>query len=285
MLKILFNVSLVIFMVGNLLDMGLRLELKEAVRGLRDVRFVILTLVWGFVLCPALAWGIAKVMPMDPSYGIGLILLGMAPCAPYLPLVVDKARGDIVYAATTMVLAAVGTVIFMPIAVPLMITGLTVSAWAIAKPLLLLVLVPLVVGTAIRAGAKAVAIKIHPFVKMTTSIGTVVLVVVIFIMYGKDFISAIGSYTILAQLLFLAVAGGVAYLLGFGLAPNQKSVLTLGLVSRNIGPAIAPLLAASVIDHRALTSALIGLPITVIASFLAAFWFARRASAVQPAVE
>jgi len=33
-------------------------------------------------------------------------------------------------------------VIYMPIMVPVMVKGLTVSAWAVAKPLLILVVIP-----------------------------------------------------------------------------------------------------------------------------------------------
>lgn len=51
---ILFKVSLAIFMAGSLLDMGLRLNLPNAIRGFRDVRFVAYTLIWSFVVCPAL---------------------------------------------------------------------------------------------------------------------------------------------------------------------------------------------------------------------------------------
>jgi bile acid:Na+ symporter, BASS family len=54
-LMILLKISLVIFMAGNLLDMGLRLNPRDALRGLRNVRFVAYVLLWGFVLCPALA--------------------------------------------------------------------------------------------------------------------------------------------------------------------------------------------------------------------------------------
>ena len=49
------KVTLVIFMFGNMLDLGLRLDLPQALRGLRDVRFVTLTLFWGYIVCPALA--------------------------------------------------------------------------------------------------------------------------------------------------------------------------------------------------------------------------------------
>jgi hypothetical protein len=38
-----------------------------------------------------------------------------------------------------MMLSAVGTVVFMPVAVPLIVAGRTASAWAVAKPLVFLV--------------------------------------------------------------------------------------------------------------------------------------------------
>jgi BASS family bile acid:Na+ symporter len=214
---------------------------------------------------------------MDQSYADGLLLLAMAPCAPYLPMVVEKSRGDIGYAATLILLTAVGTVLFMPIAVPLVVKGLTSSAWTIAKPLLYFILIPLAVGMAVHMASKPVADRLSTYVKPTTSIATVVLVLVIFTMYGKDFISALGSYTILAQVLFLTITAIASWVLGFGLLANQKSVLVLGLVSRNIGPAAAPLLAVAQTDHRALISVLIGLPLTVLLSFGLAIWFGRRA--------
>ncbi len=52
-LNILLKITIVIFMADNLLDLGLRVNLKEALRGLRDVRFVTLSVVWAFVLSPA----------------------------------------------------------------------------------------------------------------------------------------------------------------------------------------------------------------------------------------
>ena len=92
---LLFKISLAIFMAGSLLEMGLRLSLPDALRGLRSVRFVTYTLVWSFIICPALAYAITRVIPLEPTYAIGLILLGMAPCAPFVPILVDKAKGDL----------------------------------------------------------------------------------------------------------------------------------------------------------------------------------------------
>lgn len=148
-LMILLKISLVIFMAGNLLDMGLRLNPRDALRGLRDVRFVAYTLLWGFVFCPALAYVITLVIPLEYPYAVGLILLGMTPCAPFLPAIVNKAKGDLGFTAAFMLLTAVAMVIFMPFAVPMMVKGLAVSTWTIAKPLLMVVLLPLAVGMVI----------------------------------------------------------------------------------------------------------------------------------------
>jgi BASS family bile acid:Na+ symporter len=134
------KISLVIFMAGNLLDMGLRVSLADALRGLRSVRLVAYTLVWGFALGPAIAYAVTRIIPLEPYYATGLLLLGMTPCAPFLPGVVSKAKGDLGFTAAFMILASAGAVVFMPFAVPLMVEGLTVSASAITRPLLAVVL-------------------------------------------------------------------------------------------------------------------------------------------------
>ena len=145
-LTILLKVTLVIFMVGNLLDLGLRLDLKVALKGFRDVRFIALTVLWGFVLCPALGYLLAKVIPLPPPVAMGLILITLGPGGPMLPLMVDKARGDLNFTATFTLLTTLGTVVFLPIMVPLLVQGLTVTTWMVAKPMLLFILLPMVMG-------------------------------------------------------------------------------------------------------------------------------------------
>lgn len=50
MLQQLLNVTIVIFMVSNLPEVRLRLKIAESLAALSDLRFVILTLLWCFVL-------------------------------------------------------------------------------------------------------------------------------------------------------------------------------------------------------------------------------------------
>ena len=278
-LSVLLKLTLVVFMVGNLLDMGLRLKLDEALAGLRNVRFVAFSLLWGFVLCPALAIVLAKVLPIAHPYAIGLILLGMAPCAPFLPPMVERARGDMGYTAAFMLLASVVIVVYMPFTVPVMVKGLSANAWTIAKPLLFFVLAPLAVGFAIQHRSAPVASKLHPPVKKVTGIDTILMLLLCLILYGKEFIGMAGSYAIGAQILFFSAATASPYFLSFGLPQDQRSVIALGMVTRNLGAALAPLFAIHNIDQRAIAMVALGVLMQATFSFLAATWFGRRAAA------
>jgi BASS family bile acid:Na+ symporter len=281
---ILLKISLVIFMAGNLLDMGLRLNPQDALRGLRNVRFVAYVLLWGFVLCPALAYVITLVIPMENPYAIGLILMGMTPCAPFLPAIVNKAKGDLGFTAAFMLLAAAGTVAFMPFAVPLMIKGLNVSAWTIAKPLLMVVLLPLAVGMVILRASPALASRIQPFVKRTTAISTIMMALLCAIVYGKDLIGVRGSLAVISQLIFFLIVTPLTYWCAFGLQPEQKIVLSAGMSTRNIGAALAPLFSIANMDQRAIIMVVLGFPIMVMFGLLSAKWFGRSASTDGPGV-
>jgi BASS family bile acid:Na+ symporter len=284
LLPVLLKVTVVIFMVGNLLELGLRLDLKKAMAGLRDVRFVTLSLVWAFVLCPALAYALGVMLPMTEPYAMGLLLLGLAPCAPLLPGMVDKARGDVNYAASFMLLASAGTVVYMPIAVPLLVKGLTVSAWTVAKPMLFLVMAPLLVGMAIQLRRPSTASILQPWVKNITAVDTLLMLLVVVVMYGKGFADAIGTWAILAQVLFFTLTIVASYALAFGVPPRRKSVLTLGLSTRNCGAALAPLLVSPGVAPEATVMVSLGIPMMALFSVIAARVFAGRAGPADAAL-
>jgi bile acid:Na+ symporter, BASS family len=278
------KISLVLFMVGNLLDMGLRLKLQEAIGALRNVRFVTLSLLWGFVLLPGLAYLLTVVVPLEPPYAIGLLLLSLAPCAPFLPPMVDKARGDMGHAAAFMLLTSLVTVAYMPLAVPVLVKGFSASAWTIARPLLFFLLVPLAIGIAIQFRSASMASNLQPIVKKVTGIDTLLMLLLCVVIYGKAFLGLIGSYAIGVQILFFSVAAIGPYLLSFGVPQGQKIVLSLGMCTRNIGAALAPLFAVPGVDQRAIVMVAFGVLMQAAFSFGAASYFGRRAKLVEPGV-
>ena len=282
-LELTLKLSLVLFMVGNLLDMGLKLQLQDAVRGLRDVRFVVLSVLWGFVLLPGLAYAIARFIPMAHPYAMGLVLLGMTPCAPFLPPMAERAKGDMGYTAAFMLLASVATVAYMPFAVPILVKGLSASAWTIAKPLVLFLLVPFAIGLSIERRSASLASRMEPFVKKITGIDTILMLLLCAVIYGRKFLALGGSYAIGAQIIFFSIATVAPYLLSFGLPRSQRTVLSLGMTTRNLGAAFAPLFAVHDVDQRAIVMVALGVLMQAAFSFGAATFYGRSASENMPA--
>jgi BASS family bile acid:Na+ symporter len=240
------------------------------------VRFVTLSVLWAFVLCPALAYGLTLLLPLTPPYAMGLILLGLAPCAPLLPAMADKAGGDMNYTASFMLLASAGTVVYMPIMVPILVKGLTVSPWTVAQPMLLLVLLPLVLGVGIQTLSAATASRLQPVVKKVTGLDTIVMLILVIVIYGKGFLGAVGTYAIGTQALFYSVVTVASYAAGFGMPHQQKSVISLGICTRNCGSALAPLFVASNVDQDAIVMVTLGIPMMVGFAAIAARVFGAR---------
>lgn len=280
-LMISFKVSLVIFMASNLLDMGLRLNLTDAFKGLRNVRFVAYTLIWSFVICPALAYVITLVVPLERPFAIGMLLLGMAPCAPFVPLLAEKAKGDLGYIAAFMLLTAIGTVVFMPVAVPLLVKGLSASPWSIAKPLLVVVMLPMAIGVILRLKWEAVAAKLQPLVKKLAGLAGLIFVIVLLLIYGKGLLGLAGQLAVLSEFFFFGLLCAGTYWLGFGMPHEQKIVLSVGVTTRNIGACLSPLLAVPDMDQRATLMMALSLPMMVIVVKLGAKWFVRSAVPVS----
>ena len=122
-----------------------------------------------------------------------------------------------------MIVAFVGTVALMPFMVPWLATGFTADAWTIAKPLLFFIAIPLVIGMVIRRVSETVAEKAAPIVKQVTTLGTIILCADLLWLYRADIFSAVGTYAIGTQILYYAILGTAAYLLGFGLNYDQKA--------------------------------------------------------------
>jgi len=229
-----FNITVVVFTVSGLMAGGLECNLKDALMWLRSPKLLAPCILWGWVFGPAFAWLLCQVLPLSPGHAAGLMLCSLAPIAPFLPLAAMRARGDLTFSGAYVLLGTILTVVLMPLMAPFLIKGLTVSTWPLAKPLIILVLIPLLIGVAIRFYKPTVATRIFPWVKKTSGVWLLLCLVTTLWIYGKQMLSTIGSFAPGAWILFMVVMAVVPYLVGFGLKQNQRSVMALGQSSRNI---------------------------------------------------
>jgi BASS family bile acid:Na+ symporter len=270
-----FNIVLVIFTVSNLGAMGLEMNLREALKTLRSAHAIGLTLLWGWVVGPALAWLIIWLLPLAPAHAAGLLLISLAPTAPFFPLMVSRARGDMSFAAAFMMLTTIGTVVLLPLLAPLLIEGVTVDSWSLAKPMLVLVL--LVLGAAIRELAPTAADKLLPVVKKIGGLFLLIGLVLTLVIFGRDMLSLVGSFAPGAQVLFFVAITTMSYMIHFGLKQQQRSAMALGMCTRNIAAVFAAYFGFINPPDGLFVMVALVVPLAAIVALVAAGLFARQA--------
>jgi bile acid:Na+ symporter, BASS family len=231
------TVAMLSFVVTSMLAMGAGLTVSEISAPLRNARLVVLALLANFVLMPLAALALAKVLWLDEPFGVGLLLLGCAAGAPFLPKLAELAKGNLAFAVGAMVLLMVITVGYLPIVLPLLLSGVTVDPWNIARSLVLLMLLPLAAGLALKARYEDLARRVKPVLDLISNISLILLVLLITAANIDKVLQVFGTRGILAGLLFIALGFGIGWLLG-GSDGDTRRVMALGTSQRNIAAAL-----------------------------------------------
>ncbi|UCD99322.1 MAG: bile acid:sodium symporter [Chloroflexota bacterium] len=236
-LETLATLSVLVFVIGSMFSLGLTLKMQQILDPLRNARMVLLALVVNFILVPVLAYVLALLFNLEESLRIGLILLATAGGAPFLPKLVDVAKGNIAFSVGLMVLLMVVTIPYLPLVLPLLLGDVAVNPWDIAQSLIVMMLIPLAIGLFIKARYEEAALKIQPTFGMASNIALLTLVVLGLVLNFNSMIALVGSLGILAGIIFILVSLILGYLLG-GSDPGNRSVMGLGTAQRNISAAL-----------------------------------------------
>jgi bile acid:Na+ symporter, BASS family len=229
-----FSPLVIAFTVLNLFSMGLQVNLGKMLKIVGNPKFLGLTFGLGWVVGPAIAYLITLVIPLDNTYIIVLFIGSLAPCAPFLPPLLPKAHGDIVFAGAFIPVAAIGTSLLMPLLAPLLVKGIELNVMSLLKPLFITVLLPLLVGAIIKTFAGNVADKIFKPVKMLAGLSTILTIIFCILLYYKQMWATAGSMATLSLTIFMVVLALVSFYSGFGFNRGERIVLALGMGTRNI---------------------------------------------------
>jgi bile acid:Na+ symporter, BASS family len=231
------TVAMLSFVVSSMLAMGAGLTVARIIEPLRNVRLVLLALLANFVLMPLVAVALAKVLRLEEPFGVGLLLLGCAAGAPFLPKLAELAKGNLAFAVGIMVLLMVVTVGYLPIVLPLLLSGVSIDPWKIARSLVVLMLLPLAVGLALKAYYEGMAARAKPILDWISNVSLILLVLLITAANIDKVLQVFGTFGILAGLLFIALGVVIGWLLG-GPDADTKRVMALGTGQRNIAAAL-----------------------------------------------
>jgi BASS family bile acid:Na+ symporter len=231
------RLAMLAFLLASMLGVGLSLTLRQIVAPLRSVRLVMAALVANFIVVPLIAVGTAKWFRLDEPFTTGLLLLGLAPGAPFLPKVIELAKGDVAFAVGLMVLLMIGSMIYLPVVLPRLLPGAKVGVWQIARPLVLGMFLPLILGLTLKGRSESIAARLRPTLSRVSNVSLLVVIGLVVALNLPSVLKVFGTGAIAAALLFTVLAGVTGYFLGGpGIATSR--VMALGTAVRNITAAL-----------------------------------------------
>lgn len=280
--RVLADFGILAFVVATMTALGLRLTIGQIVGPLRGGLLPIKALVASFVLVPAVALAIRAALPLGDGFGTGLILMATAAGAPFLPPLVQVAKGAVAASVGVLVLLMGTTVLYLPLALPLLLPGVRVSPLDIATPLVLLMLIPLAVGLVVNRRFPTFAARWQPVVAAIGNLGLAIGMVALLALHGQALLGTFGTGAIIASVTLVAGTLLVGWLCA-GTDADARPVLILGTGARNI-PAALVVADQNFADPDVLVLCVLFALVSLAALAIAAYWLGRRARAASAEV-
>lgn len=253
-LPLLNKLAFLTLILSMLLDIGLSLTIQAIWEPLRNIRLILLSLVANFILVPLFVYLLLQVVPLSEPVRIGFTILAVAAGPPVLPKLAQLVNGNLAYAAGLMLLMMGLTAIYMPFALSIVLQDVEVDPWQIAKPLLSLMLIPLMVGLLIRAKFEDIAAIIQPLMRQLSSAALILGLSTSLILQFGSLVTMVKTGEIFAIAVFILVSFGFGYLLG-GPDSDTRRTLAVGTAQRNIAAAL--LVAGTNFDDPTITSVVV----------------------------
>ncbi len=245
-MKTLVDLTVLVFVVSSVSGVGMSLNWRQIAVPLRQVRLISLSLLVNFVAVPVLAVGIARVLSLSEPQAVGLILLGSAAGAPFLPKLVEAAKGDVALSVGLMMVLMAASLICLPLTLPWLLPGVSVNSWKIARSLLITMILPLAFGLVLKQSYPTWAHRLRGPLNTVSLLTLVIALVLICAQQFAGLKYLIASSAIPACLALLVLSFSSGYVVG-GHAESSRQVLGFGTAARNIPAAL--LIGAQNFEH------------------------------------
>jgi BASS family bile acid:Na+ symporter len=194
------------------------------------------------VIMPLFAIAAIETMNLRRPVAIALVALSLSPVPPLLHRRQARAGGAEPYAVDLLVIASLLAIIWIPFAVEVIerIFGLplAVSPWAVVKIVGLMILIPLLAGTAVRHFAEGLADRIEPMVAKAANVVLLIGVILILVKFWRAVLAEVGDGTLIALIAFIIVGLVAGHLLGGSDVAGSRRVLAIATATRHPGMAI-----------------------------------------------
>lgn len=193
-----------------------------------------------FVVMPVAAVIIVEIFALPHATEIALVVLALAPIPPLLPKKESKAGGEGAHALGLMVVMGLLAIVMVPLLLWLLghyfDRDLKMPPQAIAKVIVVMIVLPLLAGMVVRAIAPALAARTARPIALVSLVLLVVIAALILSKVTPIVVNLLHGGTTVALIAFVVIGLAVGQLLA-GPVPQRQTVLALSTASRH--PAIA----------------------------------------------
>ena len=236
------QLALPVFIFATMANIGMTQKLRRIVKYWGEWPFYLKMVVANFLAAPAVMWLLLQTWPLRPEYMAGLAVFSLCAGAPFLIKLTATSKNDLALGAATMMLLVLGTIVVVPLALPLLMPRLAVDggamAWTLARQLLL----PMVLGGLLAQFVPGLNRRLQPWVAWTGNIALNVVLVSTIIGYLPDMPEILRSGAVVLGVIFVLAAFGLGYLAGWG---NDALEDIGGLATAQRNTAAAMLVAVS----------------------------------------
>ncbi|MEQ8387485.1 MAG: bile acid:sodium symporter family protein [Alphaproteobacteria bacterium] len=266
-----------------MLGMGLTLTPGDFLRAVRRPGFVLLGLGLQFSVMPLAAWAVGLALNLDPVLLVGLILVGAAPGGTASNIVTYLARGDVALSITLTTVSTLVAIVLTPLLTWLLAGHrITVPAWEMLETMILIILLPVAVGTVVNTVAgrhRHALVAVFPLI----SLAALVLILMVIFALNRAQLEILGLTLFLAVLAHNAIglAAGYGASRLFGADRRTARTLAIEVGMQNSGLAVA--LAAKFFPAAAaLPGAIFSIWHNLSGAALAGFWRRGSATDIRP---
>lgn len=252
-ITLLLPLSLFVIMTS----LGLALTVGDFKRVVQFPKGAVIGLGNLLLISPLLGFGLAKLFGLPPQLAVGMVLLGAAPGGTTANMLTHLARGDTALSVTMTAISSLMAVITVPLYLGLATAHFMTGADApqldmvgIVQKVLIITLVPLAFGMAIRALKPAFAQRIEKPAKNVAMVFFVLVVAAVLVAEWRNLgseLTRVGPAVLALNVLAMGLSFQIARLAKLNNPQSTAIAIELGVHNTTLAMAVGALVSAEMI--------------------------------------
>ena len=231
------QLALPVFIFLTMANVGMTQDPARIVRYWRNWPFYLKMLLANFLAAPLIMWTMLHFWPLPIEFKAGLAVFSLVAGAPFLIKLTATSEHDLALGAATMMLLVLGTIVVVPLLLPVLLPQLSVDSGTLIWTLFSQLLLPMVAGALLAHFAPNPNERLQPSVARVGNIALYVVLVATIIGYLPQMLPIIRSGALILGLLFILIAFGIGYLAGKG-EDRLEDIGGLATAQRNTAAAM-----------------------------------------------